>query len=418
VPLSWAEDFADALASTEIPVQEAALAALVWLDDPRPALPILLDHLDGDRARVAMYAMPRLARLIPRPQLVDALAQLLARPELKVTVHKEALRLLGKFATPRAIELLRASWSKPLHRDVRIAAMHAACSLLGQADAWSLLGEAARDPDQDVARALADVWPLAIAQTHRARYLACMSAVADHPSPLARAGLFGALVQGWSSVAPVETSELAARVLTRLDLDDPWREAARLLVLGGRSSAAHPHIRACVEQLLAARERDVAPAGQRDRLADRRLVDVVDRLVRERHPQVRPLLDQLATHLLAQPSSWSLGVRLRLAAASNDALAHACVALHATAPSVRQQLELERAAAAAAELDTREWTSALALAQVDALLAADHGLLALTLIASFAPGWGWGTAWTDRLGALREHPDLDTRQAARAVWIS
>jgi hypothetical protein len=105
VPITTVSDLADALAASDIAVQEAALGALVWVDAPEPALPILLEHLDGDRARVAMYAMPRLARLLPRARMVDALAELLARPQIKVTVHKEALRLLGMLATPRAIEL-------------------------------------------------------------------------------------------------------------------------------------------------------------------------------------------------------------------------------------------------------------------------------------------------------------------------
>ncbi|MCA9707000.1 MAG: hypothetical protein KDK70_14195, partial [Myxococcales bacterium] len=49
VPVTTAEELAEALASTEVPIQEAALGALVWLDVTAPALPILLEHLDGDR---------------------------------------------------------------------------------------------------------------------------------------------------------------------------------------------------------------------------------------------------------------------------------------------------------------------------------------------------------------------------------
>ncbi|MEZ4472183.1 MAG: hypothetical protein R3F60_15590 [bacterium] len=46
------------LQDADVNVVEAALGALVHLDAPAPALPVLLDHLDGDRARVAMYALP------------------------------------------------------------------------------------------------------------------------------------------------------------------------------------------------------------------------------------------------------------------------------------------------------------------------------------------------------------------------
>ena len=41
---------------------EAALAALAWTERPDEALPILLSHVDDDRARAAMYAAGRAAR--------------------------------------------------------------------------------------------------------------------------------------------------------------------------------------------------------------------------------------------------------------------------------------------------------------------------------------------------------------------
>lgn len=417
VPLTRADDLAAALASKDVPVQEAALAALVWLDDPSPALPILLEHLDGDRARVAMYAMPRLARLLSRSRMVDALAQLLARPKLKVTVHKEALRLLGQLATPQAIALLRATWGQPLHRDVRIATLHAARALLGHADAWVLLDEAARDRDEDIARALVETPLHTIAQAHRARYLATMLGVVEHPGMTARAALFTALMQGWAAVDPLATSSLAARVLTRLELHDPWRHAAQLLASGARSSEAHEAIVACVMQLAAARERDVAPAGERDRMADQRLVMVIDHLTLQRHPIALALLERLAEALLAAPEHWSLGVRLRVAAVANDELARTCLQLLARVPSPRQALALEQAARAAALLDLRDWSDADALAQVRTLAAGGGELVALALLASFGPRWGWGAAWTELLAGLRQHGDLDVRVAARGMWL-
>ena len=78
------------------------------------------------RPRTRGHVRAAAAHLVPRDRFVDALAELLARPQLKVTVHKEALRLLGELATPRAIGLLQQTWQQPLHRDVRIAALHAA----------------------------------------------------------------------------------------------------------------------------------------------------------------------------------------------------------------------------------------------------------------------------------------------------
>lgn len=418
VPLTRVEDLGAALASKEVPVQEAALAALVWVDDPSPALPILLEHLDGDRARVAMYAMPRLARLMPRSRMVDALAELLARPKLKVTVHKEALRLLGQLATPHALALLRATWAQPLHRDVRIATMHAARALLSQPDAWLLLGEAARDPDEDIARALVETPMHTIAQAHRGRYLATMLGVGEHPSMVARAALFTALLQGWASVDPLTTSTLAAALLTRLELHDPWRHAAQLLALATRSSAAHDAIVQCVTALREAAARDVTPAGERDRMADQRLAYIVEQLATQRHPTAILVLERLAALLLAVPECWPQGARLRIAAAANAELAATCLPLLAHAPTPRQALALEQAARAAALLDVRDWSDGDALAQVRTLAREGGELIALALLASFGPRWGWGSAWTDELARLRDHANLDVRVAARSLWMA
>src|SRR5690606_24976339 len=318
VPITRVEALAAALASADVPTQDAALGALIRVDDPSAALPILLDQLDGDRARVAMYALPRLARLLPRDRIVAALAELLGRDRLKVTVHKEALRLLGQLATPRAIELVRAAWTRPLHRDVRVAAMHAARSLLTQPDAWTIFADAAADADPDIARALVEVPLVTLAEVHRARYLGTLLAVADHPSPAARAALFGALTGGWWIAGPRESAEAAARVVARLDPVDPWRVAVKLLAEAAQIRDGHSAIEALIAELAAAADRDVAPAGERDRVAQQRLIAVVEALLGDRHPLVLALLERLAARLRERPSSWELAVRLRLAAAASE----------------------------------------------------------------------------------------------------
>jgi hypothetical protein len=420
VPLTHSVDLATALASTDIALQEAALGALVWLDQPSPALPILLDHLDSDRARVAMYALPRLARLIPRTTMVEALQSLLERPTLKVTVHKEILRLLGQLATPLAVNLLRATWAKPLHRDVRIATLHAARSLLSQPDAWTLLGEAAVNADPDIARALVEVPPIPIAHGHRARYFAAMACVADHPSPVARAAFFAALQNGWALAAPVEATALAARVIARLDARDPWRAAVRVLLEGARSTASHEPIVDALVQFVFATERDVAPAGEHDRMAQQRLFGMADALSADRHPTNRLLLERLAALLLEQPHCWGLGARLRLAASANSAIAQVAIALLQTAPTPRLCLSVEEAGRAAANAEVRDWSVNEAMDQIVVLRAAgaDARLVAVAMLAGFGPRWGWGSAWTSTLEELRNDTDLDVRSAARSVWLA
>lgn len=421
VPITCVADLAWALASSDVPTQEAALGALVRVDDPAPALPILLEQLDGDRARVAMYAMPRLARLLLRDRIVDALAELLARPKLKVTVHKEALRLLGQLATPRAIALVRAAWTQPLHRDVRIAAMHAARSLLEQAEAWTILADAASDPDPDIARALVEVPLATVADVHRSRYLSAMLGVGDHPNPGARAALFESLAGGWWIVGPHAAVELAARVIARVDpVDpvDPWRAAARVLVEGTRSSDSHALIEGLIATLIAAADRDVAPAGDRDRMAHQRLVGVIELLLAIRHPPGLALLERLALTLLATSHWWSLGARLRIAAAPNQRVGAVAVELLVGAPSSSSRRVVEDAARSVAQLQARDWQANEAALVIGDLREGAAELVAVALLAVFGPRWGWGAAWVAELGELREHDDLDVRLAARSVWLA
>jgi hypothetical protein len=418
VPITVVADLGDALASSDVAVQEAALGALVWVDAPEPALPILLEHLDGDRARVAMYAMPRLALLLPRARMVDALAELLARAQLKVTVHKEAVRLLGMLATPRAIELLRETWTRALHRDVRIAALHAARSVLWAREAWVILASAASDESPDVARALVEVPIVTIAERHRVAYLELMLDAADHPSPVVRAALFIALGQRWSWVDPLAAVLVAARVVERLEPLDPWAGASRIVAGGAASEATHSSIEKLLETLTAAAQRELAPAGEHDRLAHRRFVALIDALERERHPTSLRLLESLAVKLLARPDWWSAGVRLRLAATPSEHLGARMLELVATAPTTRSQGAIELAARNLASFALRDWSHEQAQAVVAELVEgpAAARIVGLAMLELFGRRWGWGEPWTGTLGRLRSDPDLDVSTAARAMW--
>lgn len=420
VPISRVEDFADALASKKVAVKEAALGALVHTDAPAPALPILLEHLDGDRARVAMYAMPRLARSLPRDKMVEALAELLTRPKLKVTVHKEALRLLGALATPGAVALLREAWQRPLHRDVRIAALHAARSLLGHEHAWQMLESAATEESTDIVRALVEVPVGNVAEPHRARYLEIMFAVADHESSIARAALFGALRSGWTVAGPERAVTVALGVIGRSKLDDPWRSALSTVAEGARERGLHGAIIGLVEALVEQADREVAPAGERDRLAHQRLVALLDVSAEDRHPVVIELLEALAERLLERSDWWARGAALRVAAAANAELASVIMALLEAAPSAHCARAVDDAARSAARLAAREWspTEAEAIAATLAAGAPAARLVATSWMAELGPRWGWTDSWTEILARLRRDADLDVRTHARAVWLS
>jgi len=418
VPLCEVADLEPALRSEDVSEVEAGLGAMVWTDRPAPALPHLLANLEGDRARVAMYAMPRLVRLLPAAAVVEALSGLLRRPRLKVTVHKEALRLLGQVPSEAAVSLLLDTWSQPLHRDVRIATLHAARSVLDQPRAWELLARAARDESADVARAVVEVAPFSVAQAHRARYVEVMATVADHPDPGVREALFGALARGWSLAAVESVATVAARVVERLDPLDPWRGALGVLREGMRSSSVHPIIERMIATLLAAATDDVAPAGERDQLPYQRLLATMEQLCAARHPAARAGLVRLIPPLLAHPLGWDAGVGARVALAANEQLAATVLELLEAAPTPRRAQAVERAAAEAAARPNRRWSADEAGASIDTLSEGPTAarLAAVAMLPAFGPRWGWDAAWTERLARLRTDPDPDVRLEARRVW--
>ncbi len=418
VPTVTVDEVLQALRPGDVVELEAALGALAWMDEPSTALPVLLDHLDGDRARVAAYALPRVTRTLPRDEVVAALDSVLGRPKIRVTVHKEVVRLLGRNPSARALELLRAEWNKELHRDVRIAALHAARSVLGEPEAWDILAGAASDPDADIARALVEVHAPDVPRAFQKRYLGVMFGVADHAKTDARNALFQSL-RSWAAAAPTDVVELAARVVERLDLLDPWRLAVDRLADGARSAATHDTLHLLAQHLKQAAAEDAEPAGERDQLPRRRLQALVWAMGSSRDETVLEVLGRIADVLVSDPTTWTLGARARIAAASNPRLGDTIAALSADASGPVRVAAVTDAARSAASDEARTWTQTEATLAIDRLATGDvPGRLArVALLSSFGTRWGWGPTWTRPLAELRSDGDADVRTAARDVAL-
>jgi hypothetical protein len=128
-----------------------------------------------------------------------ALGTLLSREKLRVTVHKEVLRLLGTFRFARSVALLRQQWDKPqLHRDVRIAVGHAARQLLDDDAAWELLEAMARAEDAYVAASLLEQPAGQLPEHLRPRYTALVLQVSRHPELTVRRQAF-TFLPNWSA---------------------------------------------------------------------------------------------------------------------------------------------------------------------------------------------------------------------------
>ncbi len=131
------------LSSPRPAAREAALRALGGLDAGQ-GVPALLEALDDDRARIAIYALRRSVTEMPPP---SALALLRAVPLAKVTVAKETVRLLGDLHGEDAFRALLEMDRDDLHRDVRVALIRALWPHVERPEARAVMERAAAAAD-------------------------------------------------------------------------------------------------------------------------------------------------------------------------------------------------------------------------------------------------------------------------------
>ncbi|XXF79467.1 hypothetical protein P2318_06860 [Myxococcaceae bacterium GXIMD 01537] len=425
LPVTTVDTLRPFVGSPDVPTAEAALGALAWIDQPQTGLPLLLDNVDGDRARVAMYAIPRVARLIPGEALASALGSLLARERLKVTVQKEAMRLLGTFRSAHSLPLLRAQWEKPeLHRDVRIAVGHAARQLLDQEEAWTLLDAMARGPDAAVAASLLSQRPEDLPVEVRPRYTGLILQVARHPDPQTRRLALTAL-PAWSPGSEQRVAEAVARRVLDLEGGADWLPALQALVLTVSDGVAVEHLLTTAEALLAqpvpspynaTAERDV-PARQRlDALFDTLFANVP----RQRLLRLRGTVHTLAGLLSRDETLGIEAARLRLGVMEWTEASTVATKLLALAERLRAEPLFEPALAQklteALSATRAEWAPERLLEVADRV-GGEAPFLAVALVGAAGERLHWraDAGAGTRLRALREHPRPAVRAAALAV---
>lgn len=404
----------------ETPIAEAALGALIWMDQPADGLPILLDNLSGDRARVAMYAMPRLAKLIPQATLLKTLQDLLARPRLKITVQKEALRLLGNHRSDAALITLQAAWRRPnLHRDVAIAALHSARARLESEIAWEILEEAPL-AEPYVALALLEVSPLSILERHHKRYLKLLLRLADHQDGRVPLGLFNAFAatspyaRGWPAHDLSASAQAAARCALDLEHDEAWRSAVNALIQLSYQpetrvitlSVARALLKAASESPTAIKDQRDLPAHQRlYALAQRALMSGVD------SDAQRAFQRDLGVILSADLTFEALSVDLQLRGLRWDQPERAAGLLTGLIEAGVEGLS-------AALMRSPAYGNRRAV--MEALLLHDSAALrrlGLALLREIGVADQWAWPYRLKLEALREDRDPRVRAEARRCWV-
>jgi len=419
LPAMTVSDLEPLLDHPNILLSEATIHGLSYLDQPETGLPILLNQLDGARARVAVYALPRCARFLGPDLLSSLLSDLLARHNVRITVRKEAIRLLGSVPGPAGLVLLSIeSKRKPIHRDVRIAIGHAIRRRLDEEAVWPLLERIAEDEDPQVVASLLDPRDLRIAERHRRRYGRFLLRLTQHENEHLRLRATRSLTS-WSCGLEEEIVPVFCRKLLDLEDTPEWKDAVDVLVAIWSDGSCSRSLVDTV-RILAGISCDKAYNGcmQRDLPARQRLDHLVKELCRLRPSQrtdLAPSFRRAATALYQVSSLVGRALELDMAATTPSQPQVFLTQLREMANTCHSRPLLISDACKALRRRMEELREFTDFAMLDSLATDDNpvcGLFAREVIAEFGPKTKWSKPYRAKLIALRAHKDPDVRTAA------
>ena len=221
VPPTLLQEYA-ALEEGRQAVRDEALRALGRMDAGQ-GVTFLLDCLEDDRGRIAIYALRRAFLAMP---VAAALEQLTAITSPRITVQKEVVRLLGDLAGGAGLPLVLERLDQGgAHRDVHLAQLRALWEHLDDERVWPHLAAAAASPVEAVGQQLAVIPTRRHGAAARERLNRLLLQLLRHPILRVRCAVMERLTS-----QPVEDPEdlLREPVLARLS------EAGREGELAGR----------------------------------------------------------------------------------------------------------------------------------------------------------------------------------------
>ncbi|MEU6673346.1 hypothetical protein [Streptomyces sp. NPDC046925] len=412
-------------ASPDTVLAEAALGALAHTSRPGDALPELLAHAGGERARVAVYAATGASRHVAPSRLAAQLREVLSGPGTKVTSRKEAARLAAvRLPASDAAALLADAYEAPdAHRDVRAACVAFAGGLLGQERVWDLLRDAAGG-EPVLRTAVLRVRPLDLARQHRERYARLVREAVGTDDDEAAALALAALAR-WAPWSP-DAASVLAEATADLGRRATWQVAARGLVTAAATAPRGGEALCGALAALAGPDAGALPdEPDRDLPARRRIEYVAQRLAGGGETHREPAV--AAGGLLAGYADYVPQAAEILVAALDvdgepDEVGETLLRL-ARLHEGRPALAMRSATALGQRLADTEYTGeAASLLPVAHRLAAAgghaNGLFALALTDGLGERTNWPGPWRDLLRSLRGHGVPDVRDAALAVCTS
>ncbi|GAA1619272.1 hypothetical protein [Actinoplanes couchii] len=406
VPVTGRELLTRFLDGPEVPLVEAALTALSWTDRPGEALPVLLGHAGGDRARVALPAAARAARFVGAADLPDLLRGVLFDPAAKVTSRKAAVRLLARYGPPEFPRTLTELWRTPgTHPDVRAAVVTAMPRL--SPPAWEVDTEAAGPGTPAETLALLDLLHTGaqedLDEPGRRRLAALVTAACTDPDAQVRRRAY-ALLGTWMPWSP-QAPGLAVAALA--DPEPRGLYGLPLSLVGALLDGPGADVLQPLLDGYAARDAaDTGPStGKQDRLARRRTGEILGAVAlwaRANPGADREPARRLARHLATRPGFRGEGAEL-------------LIALDGPTPEVADLL-------AGHTVLTAEIAAGITGRQPDTTPAAAReladrgdltgGLLALGLVTAGGKYGYWSDPWVEEMNHLRRHPHPEVAEAA------
>lgn len=214
----------------DISIKESVLHAISTTEEPENAIKVLLNNIDGDKARVSMYSVSRCLRNIEPKLVSEAINKLFKGEKLKITVKKEAIRLLGEYKNKQNIKLLiEESQKDNIHKDVQIAIGSSIIKYLDYDFAWDVLKKIVNINESNAVRSLLCNYPNTIAPKHRSNYLKLIVQIASsYDNEIVKEALTA--MKSWVSIDFKIIADFAYNIIIDLNDISKWKQALDLLL--------------------------------------------------------------------------------------------------------------------------------------------------------------------------------------------